>query len=229
MEYRNELKYVVSDLELEKIRYRLLPLMPTDEHQREEGYFVRSIYFDDIYDSYVSENEEGTDYRKKYRIRIYNGNTDLIRLEKKIKCHGMTRKVLQRLSRAECDLFLKGDLDGLYEVASSHENCLIAEVYCGMLRKNLMPKCIVEYQRFAFVENIGNVRITFDCHIAGSRQIERFYEPETDSIPVMPDHYHMLEVKYDELLPHYILQAIDTGNLQRQSFSKYCAVRTAIG
>ena len=45
----------------------------------------------------------------------------------------------------------------------------------------------------------------------------------------MPSNRHILEVKYDELLPHYILQALDTGRLRRQSFSKYYMTRAAIG
>ena len=65
MEYRNELKFMVSDSDLERIRYRLLPLMKQDEHQGIHGYRVSSVYFDDIYDSYLSENEVGTDNRKK--------------------------------------------------------------------------------------------------------------------------------------------------------------------
>lgn len=83
MEYRNELKFEVSDLDLVRIKYRLLPFMNQDEHQEEHGYFVRSLYFDDIYDSYMLENESGTDCRRKYRLRFYNCNSDFIRLEKR--------------------------------------------------------------------------------------------------------------------------------------------------
>ena len=57
-----ELKFMISDMDMERIRYRLLPFMSWDEHQGERGYIVRSVYFDDIYDSYLAENEAGTDY-----------------------------------------------------------------------------------------------------------------------------------------------------------------------
>ncbi len=229
MEYRNELKFVVSDPEMEKIRHRLLPVMEQDMHQGESGYTIRSVYFDDIYDSCLSENEAGTDYRKKYRIRIYNGDSAFIRLEKKIKYHGMTQKITQRLSREEADLLLEADPEKLSEIILPETNHLIRNVYCEMIRKKLSPKCIVEYERFAFVESRGNVRITFDRNIAGSRQVEGFYDSEIDFFPVMPAGLHILEIKYDELLPHYILQAIDTGHLRRQSYSKYCAVRKITG
>lgn len=73
------------------------------------------------------------------------------------------------------------------------------------------------------------MRITFDRHIAGSKQTENFFDADLFMIPIMPKGHHILEIKYDELLPHYILQALDLGNLRRQSFSKYYMTRAAIG
>lgn len=83
MEYRNELKFEVSDREIARMKYRLFPLMRCDSHQNSDGYAVRSLYFDDIYDTCMKEKEEGAGYRIKYRLRIYNADMDLIRLEKK--------------------------------------------------------------------------------------------------------------------------------------------------
>lgn len=229
MEYRNELKFIVSDLDIERIRYRLFPLMDQDEHQRDWGYSIRSVYFDDIFDSYLSENEAGTDNRKKYRIRMYDGDVETIHLEKKFKYRGMTGKVVQELSKEESELILNGDLEKLNEVILFERESLLKEVYFGILRKRLLPKCIVEYERFAFVERAGNVRVTFDRNISGSRRTESFFEQEIERTPVMPFGWHILEIKYDELLPCYILQAIDTGNLRRQSYSKYYTIRKIVG
>lgn len=229
MEYRNELKFMISDMDMERVRYRLLPFMSWDKHQGEHGYRVRSVYFDDIYDSYMAENEAGTDYRKKYRLRYYNENLNFIRLEKKMKYRGMTQKIVQKLSREESDFLLWGALEKENERVLLKEDCLLKDVYYEMIRKKLVPKCIVEYERFAFVEDKGNVRITFDKNICGSRQADKFYDFQIDSTPIMPYGYHILEIKYSELLPHYILQAIDIGNLRRQSFSKYYTARKVLG
>lgn len=229
MEYRNELKYMVSDYDIMKIRYRLMPLMNQDEHQGEDGYRIRSIYFEDIYDSYMLENEAGTSYRKKYRVRIYNEDAGLIHLEKKMKHGGMVKKVSQEISKDDCDLLLTGKWDSLYQSKSCSTDSLLREVYYEVLRRRLVPKCVVEYERFAFVEYKGNVRITFDRNISGSRQVDKFYDSQMECIPIMPAGYHILEIKYDEILPHYILQSVDTGNLRRQSYSKYYSARKVIG
>lgn len=64
---------------------RLTPLMYPDIHQGPEGYLVKSLYFDDLYDSCASEKENGIHRREKYRIRQYGNSLDFIRLEKKDK------------------------------------------------------------------------------------------------------------------------------------------------
>lgn len=229
MEYRNELKFEATDLEFAKIKYRLLPLMHSDSHQDTDGYAVRSLYFDDIYDSCMNEKEEGVCYRIKYRLRIYNADTELIRLEKKIKYRQMTKKVSQTLTRKESDALLFMDKDFLSETMADPGDSLLKELAVKMLRKNMVPKCIVAYDRFAFVEAAGNVRITFDRNISGCGQVESFYDKELCLVPVMPADRHILEIKFDEFLPHYILQAVDLGSLRRQSFSKYYFTRTVVG
>ena len=229
MEYRNELKFEVSDYDLVQIKGRLQPLMHPDSHQSENGYTVRSLYFDDVYDSCMLEKENGISRREKYRIRIYNSNSDLIRLEKKIKHIGMTRKISWDLTMDDCKALLENDMDYLYGALSKHSSTLLGEFALKILQRKFSPKCIVEYERIAFTENIGNVRITFDRNISGSRQTENFFDPGIFLVPVMPASRHILEVKYDELLPHYILQALDLGHLHKQAFSKYYITRATIG
>ena len=39
--------------------------------------------------------------------------------------------------------------------------------------------------------------------------------------PSLPPHTHVLEVKYDEFLPDYLVQVMDLGDLMQAPFSKY--------
>lgn len=229
MEYRNELKFELSDFDLTRIKNRLIPLMPPDSHQGPDGYLVRSIYFDDLYDSCLYEKENGIPCREKYRIRIYDNKPDFIRLEKKRKYADMSQKTAQSLNMQDYESLLSADTDGLHDLLSRNRECLLEEFILKVLYKRFSPKCIVEYERFAFTESTGNVRITFDRNIAGSNQITHFFNSDLFSIPVMLQNHHILEIKYDELLPHYILQTLDLGSLRRQSFSKYYMTRAAIG
>ena len=52
-EYRNEWKYICTELDLEMLRHRLGPLLKTDRHQIGQCYNIRSLYFDDILGIYV--------------------------------------------------------------------------------------------------------------------------------------------------------------------------------
>lgn len=222
MDYRHEIKFMVSDLELEKIKYRLDTIMSVDCHQIGDSYIVRSLYFDDIYNSCLEENMAGTDNRKKYRIRTYNRSSDMIRLEEKSKLRGMTRKMAQKISFEDTARYLNGE-------SSFDDNYLSAVLTTLMLSKNMHPVCIVEYDRTAYIEEVGNVRITFDRDLRGSLYPEYFFDDTSDQmIPVLPNGIHVLEVKYDEFLPSYILQAIDINTLRKTSMSKYKIVRNVL-
>ena len=220
MEYRHELKFMVSDADLEIIRYRLKPIMRKDEHQQGDAYTIRSLYFDDFQDSCVKENEDGIDNRKKYRLRIYNGDDSFIKLEKKSKLRGMTKKVAVTVSKEDCVSYMLGEKVPIRESSSDLEK----EFFAQIQMYGMHPVSIVEYERTAFVEPKGNVRITFDRNISGSEKRDAFLD-RPPLIPLLPKGMHILEVKYDELLPEYIAQILDIGRLQQTAFSKYYYAR----
>ena len=129
MNYRHELKFLVSDRQLEVIRYRLKLLMKQDAHQKRGIYTVRSLYFDDLNDSYMQENEDGIDNRRKFRIRIYEGDTSLIHLEKKIKYRGMTRKVMKEISKEDCLIYMSGYAPGLKPESDELEKEIFVQIH----------------------------------------------------------------------------------------------------
>ncbi len=68
--YRNEWKYLISTSEKELLKLRLKPFLVADPHAKDGGYLIRSLYFDDYWNSAYEEKEAGVLMRKKYRIRI---------------------------------------------------------------------------------------------------------------------------------------------------------------
>ena len=77
--FRHELKYLCSRPEIEMLRTRLSAVMQRDPHAQETGmYHIRSIYFDDLYDSSFEDNSSGLNAREKWRIRIYNSSSSRI-------------------------------------------------------------------------------------------------------------------------------------------------------
>lgn len=221
MEYRVEQKYIVTDAQIEYIKARMNGFVKIDPNMDGDSYLIRSVYFDDMRDTCLSEVEAGVDNREKFRIRIYNNDVSLVKLELKGKKNGYTSKKTTELTKEETDALLHR------EAIYGSGNYLKTKISAKMQCVRLQPVCIVEYERTAYVDEIGNVRITFDRNIGGTENIEEFYNPQICAIPALPVGQHIMEVKYDELLPDYIKEIIDIGRLARTSFSKYYFVRMA--
>lgn len=79
----------------------------------------------------------------------------------------------------------------------------------------------MEYERTPYVYNIGNVRITLDCNIRSSDDFSSFFENNLRTRQILPQGQHLLEVKYDELLPDFIKEVLQLGDLQQTTFSKF--------
>ena len=113
MYYRNEWKYLVTDADLAVLGARLKVLLPMDSHQTGSSYAIRSLYFDDLRNSCLRENEAGVDDRRKYRLRLYNGSAERIQLEIKEKLHGKTHKSSCLVSAGECREIMAGRLPAI--------------------------------------------------------------------------------------------------------------------
>ena len=89
----------------------------------------------------------------------------------------------------------------------------------------LRPVVIVAYERVPFVYPDGNVRVTFDRNLRSSSNIEDFFNPQAAFRSVLPVGTNMMEVKFDEFLPDFINETLQTSALQWNSFSKYYLCR----
>ena len=79
------MKYVIGEPEKALLTERFKHLIQLDKHATNGGYTIRSLYFDDYWNSAYAEKDAGILVRKKYRIRIYNFGTNSIKLERKKK------------------------------------------------------------------------------------------------------------------------------------------------
>ena len=222
MDYRNEIKYLVSETQLVLLENRIRNLIQPDRHAGADGtYQIRSLYFDDFENTYYRENEMGTDPREKFRIRIYNGDPGRISLELKKKQHSMTQKLSCLLTEEQCRELMAGrplPADPSYPPVLQKMNLL-------MKTRLLKPKVIVEYDRTPFVEKLGNTRVTLDRNIRSSNAAASFLEKRVPARPIMPAGKQILEVKYDEFLPDYLYRNLQLSHLRQTTFSKYYLCR----
>ena len=219
MIYRHEWKHEISVSDMIAIRHRLGTVAKPDPHAVDGKYFIRSLYFDDIFDTALREKLDGVNRREKFRIRYYNGDTSLIHLEKKSKINGLCGKLSAELSAHEARAIADGDIDWM---AKSSEP-LIRELYSKM-RHGLKPKTIVDYTREPFVYAPGNVRVTIDYDIRTGLNCTDFLNTGCVTVPAR-DTPIILEVKWDGFLPSVIRDAVQLNGRHTSAFSKYAACR----
>ncbi len=100
--YRVENKYVCQKTDLALLQSRLESVLKSDENQKSySGYTVTSIYFDDLFDSYLNDTIDGNCKREKYRIRIYNHSWEVIKLEVKYKKYNYVMKKNRQISKEQ--------------------------------------------------------------------------------------------------------------------------------
>lgn len=215
--YRHELKYICSEEQIADLTVRLNALLTLDKHVESGSYNIRSMYFDNLENRCYFENEDGTNPREKYRIRIYNHSSDRITLECKQKKNGMTHKTSCLLSMKDYDDILNRRL--LEDLES--KPALLRKFHLLMQTQLYKPSIIVDYDRTPYVFKEGNVRITIDKNIRSSTDFSGFFKKNIHSRPIQPTNQHLIEVKYDEFLPEFIKSSLQTGELQRVTFSKF--------
>lgn len=221
-QFRHELKHVINAMDAEELRRRLGASLPMDVHSGQGGsYLIKSLYFDTPSDLALREKVDGVLRRVKFRIRSYNNDLNFIRLEKKIKVDQLTKKESTTLSLHATRRLLQGDIGVLMQNADP----LCLELYARMQTQALRPRCVVEYTRQAFVFRPGNVRITLDTGIRGANNPNAFLQTQMPSIPV--GNLGILEIKYDQFCPQYVVDLCQLSSRKAGAFSKYAAVRLA--
>lgn len=220
MDFRHELKHEISLSDMITIRQRLRAIARTDPHAIDGKYKIRSLYFDDLFDTALREKIDGVNIREKFRIRYYNDDLFMIRLEKKSKRAGLGNKQSAVLTRDEAQAIVDGD----YEWMVHSERPLATEFYRKLVGGGLKPKTIVDYTREAFIYGPGNVRVTLDYDIRTGLQCVDFLNPDCIMIPAGSAPM-IMEVKWDAFLPDIIRDAVQLEGRRTTAFSKYAACR----
>ena len=109
----------------------------------------------------------------------------------------------------------------ILDIVYDTDKKLIKELAVDILANGFEPKVIVDYERIAYVEEITNVRITFDLKISASYEIDEFLTGDYSKFYILPSNYNLLEVKFDYIMPSYIKNVLDLINVNQTSFSKY--------
>lgn len=221
MDYRHEWKHRLNYGDFVALRHRLGAVMQHDSHALADGtYHIRSLYFDTPDDRALREKIDGVNCREKFRIRIYNGSDELIRLEKKSRRNALGNKQSTCLTREEAHRIVVGDCEWMH----AHESELVRELHEKMRHRQLKPKTIVDYRREPFVYAPGNVRVTLDWDLRTGLFGTDLFNERCVTVPV-PEPVYLLEVKYDSFLPDCVRDLVQLESRRIAAFSKYAQCR----
>ena len=212
--FRHEYKFVIPYDEMLRLRKKLNVLLDIDRDYN--GYMIRSLYFDSVDDVDYYDKLNGEMNRKKIRLRIYDPNSDLVKLELKAKYDYHQLKESLIIKKKDAKELIKGN----YSVLLNYQEDLAKRIYVILMTNYYKPKVIIEYQRIAYMGN-STTRITFDFAIKSSNKVEDFFEENINYIDLIDKKDIVLEVKFDRLLEPYISTILDKYVSRSQSVSKY--------
>ena len=223
-QYRHELKYIISEGEHKLLATRIKACLKQDYYASLNGgeYLIRSLYFDDPFDSALWEKASGVGSRDKFRIRIYNYSDDAIKLERKHKEGQYIKKDSVSISREDCEEIMRGR----FECLKRNESPFAMQFYGIFVSNHLRPKVLVDYTREPYVFPAEDVRITFDKDIRTALRCTDLFNPNVVTYPVWDLRNCMiLEVKFNESLPLYVQELLTLGASERTAASKYVFCR----
>jgi len=113
---RVEHKYYISYSQAVKLSQIFNQVLISDEHNSEGGYVVKSLYFDTPSNTDYFSKENGAYFHQKLRLRIYDENYALIKLENKRKFGDKQTKDSIIVSREEAECLIAGDYSFLLDM-----------------------------------------------------------------------------------------------------------------
>jgi hypothetical protein len=216
--FRHELKFYINYIEYEALRRRLQHVLKRDKHSGSKGdYHIRSLYFDDMSSTALYEKQAGILTRKKFRIRIYNIDKSVIKLENKSRVGQFIHKESATLTYDMYCSIVNGDIEFL----NLSNNKLFREFYLQLKTQILKPNVIVDYIREAYIYDVSNIRITFDKFLKTGLNRLDLFNKDLPTVDVMEEPKMILEIKYDQFLPDFIKNLLQISSHQRYAISKF--------
>ena len=86
--------------------------------------------------------------------------------------------------------------------------------------ENLEPSCLIVYERTAYKETEGDLRLTIDENPRYRMDSLNLADLDKGTLLLPPGHT-ILEIKVQEAVPLWLAEIISAGRIAKSSFSKY--------
>ena len=223
---RYEFKYFLSSRKSIEIKNHVKKFMTLDKFANfspNKNYFVRSIYFDDEFNSNFVEKVDGHRIRKKFRLRCYDKNFSKSPIYLETKGRNLERTYKRRVKIDLNDYDLISKEKSLTNLLIKYpKNSTVNEFVFEYYKKKLKPKVLIDYNREPFVNKHGlYFRLTFDQNLKCKNLNRNLKNIPFSQNLMCKAGYTILEVKFDRSIPLWFHRIIQSYNLTRQSISKF--------
>lgn len=225
---RYEMKYLITEQSAEAIYSFISSYVVKDkffELVGGIGYKICSLYLDSPSLALYRATQDGLRNRFKLRIRFYENNPDSpLFFEIKRRIYDTIVKDRTSVRRDAVDNLLNGQLprvEDLYEKNGS--GLAVLHQFCELQHEiHASGVAYVSYRRQAFAgDGADNVRITFDRELEGRNFNGKMGFTDDDIVSRPPYKGVILEIKYRDWMPPWLVEMVRTFNLQRCSVPKY--------
>lgn len=220
---RREIKYIVPLVKALAIEKQLDRLLQRDGHCTDSPYLVKSVYFDSVNQIDFAEKLAGVSDRKKVRLRIYDGDASLCKLEIKQKSNDLQQKLSLIVSMSDAVELLHGNVKVLQKYFNSSRTSRIA--YGIMMQGLYRPVVQIAYDRLAYKYPMYDTRVTLDMNVRTSESNMDIFSPDVCYTPILWGNV-VLEVKYSGKLMGFLSALFTQFHLTQGAYSKYCAGRS---
>ena len=211
---RYELKYLLSAEQTAYLKRELRGRMAPDAYGRTS---IASLYYDTPDHRLIRASIERPFFKEKVRLRSYGPATvsSPVFLELKRKACGIVYKRRVQSTVPLVQKFFDGGGDICDGGQIGRELAYFRDYY-----RSLVPACLILYDREAYLEPDGDLRLTIDY--APRCRLERLeLTGSMDGSPLLPEGYAILEIKVQQAMPLWLTGILDRGQIRKTSFSKY--------
>ncbi len=211
---RYELKYLPDEEQTAFLKDRLKGHMQLDQYGRTS---IASLYYDTPNYRLIRASIEKPAFKEKLRLRSYGQATltSPVFLEMKRKAHGIVYKRRVQSTIPLVEKFFAGSGDICASGQINRELTYFRDYY-----GTLVPACMIIYDREAYFEPDGDLRLTIDHNPRYRVDGLDLTRPLTGTLLRPPGHT-ILEIKVQEAMPLWLSEILAEGHIYKNSFSKY--------
>ena len=211
---RYEMKYILSAEQTAFLKERLVGHMEMDKYGLTS---IASLYYDTPDYRLIRASIEKPPFKEKIRLRSYgiatNESPVFLELKRKTDKIVYKRRVSSTIPNVEA--FFRGDGEICADGQIAREISYFRDYY-----KVLVPSCLIIYDRIAYFERDGDLRLTID-HNPRYRVQDLNLTTSMEGTSLLKEGQTILEVKVQEAMPLWLSAILAEGKIYKASFSKY--------